>query len=155
MMDKASLVKLVIEYVKLLQDEEKHMQAEITELELRMPTRTSVVLDGDSALSNDNNNDVVIMPSPIEVLELRVSSMGEKTVVVSITCSKRRDTMGKLCKVFESLNLQIVTANMTAFSGTISKTVFLEACEEEEEVLRSKIEAAIAALNNPDGPISI
>ncbi|KAL8048344.1 hypothetical protein ABFX02_07G057900 [Erythranthe guttata] len=154
MMDKASLVKLVIEYVKSLQDEEKHMQAEITELELRMPTRTSVVLDGDSELS-DNDNDVVIMPSPIEVLELRVSSMGEKTVVVSITCSKRRDTMGKLCKVFESLNLQIVTANMTAFSGTISKTVFLEACEEEEEVLRSKIEAAIAALNNPDSPISI
>ncbi|KAL8048342.1 hypothetical protein ABFX02_07G057900 [Erythranthe guttata] len=153
-MDKASLVKLVIEYVKSLQDEEKHMQAEITELELRMPTRTSVVLDGDSELS-DNDNDVVIMPSPIEVLELRVSSMGEKTVVVSITCSKRRDTMGKLCKVFESLNLQIVTANMTAFSGTISKTVFLEACEEEEEVLRSKIEAAIAALNNPDSPISI
>ncbi|KAL7145112.1 hypothetical protein ABFS83_07G057600 [Erythranthe nasuta] len=153
-MDNASLVKLVIEYVKSLQDEEKQMQAEISELELRLPTRTSVVLDGDSELS-DNDNDVVIMPSPIEVLELRVSSMGEKTIVVSITCSKRRDTMGKLCKVFESLNLKIITANMIAFSGTISKTVFLEACKEEEEVLRSKIEAAIAALNNTDSPISI
>lgn len=58
--------------------------------------------------------------------QLRVSYMGEKTVVVSITCSKRTDTMVKLCEVFESLKLKIITANITAFSGRLLKTVFVE-----------------------------
>ena len=52
--------------------------------------------------------------------------MGEKTVVVSLTCSKRTDTMVKLCEVFESLKLKIITANITAFSGRLLKTVFVE-----------------------------
>ena len=52
--------------------------------------------------------------------------MGEKTVVVSLTCSKRTDTMVKLCEVFESLKLKIITANITAFSGRLVKTVFVE-----------------------------
>ncbi|KAL7096346.1 hypothetical protein ACP275_10G074100 [Erythranthe tilingii] len=184
-MDKASIIKDAIEYIKSLQEQEKRMQAEISELESGRPSnifinygehdeaqtttalicskaakRTRVGLDDNSAWSNhnnnNNNNNVIIMPSsPIEVLELRVSSMGEKTIVVSITCSKRRDTMVKLCEVFESMNLKIITANITAFSGRLLKTVFLEADEGEKEVLRSKIEAAIAALNNPDSPMSI
>ena len=52
--------------------------------------------------------------------------MGEKTVVVSLTCSKRTDTMVKLCEVFESLKLKIITANITSFSGRLLKTVFIE-----------------------------
>ncbi|CAL5333417.1 transcription factor bHLH35-like [Camellia sinensis] len=93
-------------------------------------------------------------PSPIEDLELRVSYMGEKTVVVSLTCSKRTDTMIKLCEVFESLKLKIITANITAFSGRLLKTVFVEAEEEEKDHLKMKIETAIAALNDPESPMS-
>lgn len=52
--------------------------------------------------------------------------MGEKTIVVSLTCSKGADTMVKLCDIFESLNLKIITASITAFSGRLLKTVFLE-----------------------------
>lgn len=52
--------------------------------------------------------------------------MGEKTVVVSLTCSKRRDTMVKVCEVFESLNIKIISANITAFSGRLLKTAFIE-----------------------------
>lgn len=47
-------------------------------------------------------------------------------MVVSITCSKRTDTMVKLCEVFESLKLKIITANITAVSGRLLKTVFIE-----------------------------
>lgn len=47
-------------------------------------------------------------------------------MVVSLTCSKRTDTMVKLCEVFESLKLKIITANITAFSGRVLKTVFIE-----------------------------
>jgi hypothetical protein len=59
-------------------------------------------------------------------VQLRATYMGEKTVVVSLTCSKRTDTMVKLCEVFESLKLKIITANITAFSGRLVKTVFVE-----------------------------
>lgn len=55
-----------------------------------------------------------------------MSSMGEKTIVVSLTCSKGTDTMVKLCDIFESLNLKIITATITAFSGRLLKTVFIE-----------------------------
>lgn len=58
--------------------------------------------------------------------QLRVSEVGEKTSVISITCSKKTDTMVKLCEVFESLKLKIITANITAFSGRLLKTVFVE-----------------------------
>lgn len=66
------------------------------------------------------------MGSLYYTLQLRVTYMGEKTVVASLTCSKRTDTMVKLCEVFESLKLKIITANITAFSGRVLKTVFIE-----------------------------
>jgi hypothetical protein len=47
-------------------------------------------------------------------------------MVVSVTCNKRTDTMVKLCEVFESLNLKILTSNLTSFSGMIFHTVFIE-----------------------------
>lgn len=81
--------------------------------------------------------------------------MGEKTVVVSVTCSKRRDTMVRLCEAFESLKLKIITANITAFSGRLLKTVFVQADEEERDHLKFKIESAIASLNDPESPVSI
>jgi UTP:GlnB (protein PII) uridylyltransferase len=81
--------------------------------------------------------------------------MGENTIVVSLTCSKRTDTMVKLCEVFESLKLKIITANITSFSGRLLKTVFIEANEEEKDLLHVKIGTAIAALNDPLSPMSI
>ncbi|XP_051131639.1 transcription factor bHLH35-like [Andrographis paniculata] len=190
-MDKASIIKDAIEYIQTLHEEERRVQAEISELELlnarglsnsnttggggggggggvfdfeqeaatvftSKPKRTRMDYNSyhpSSAVAAASRSGM--MPfSPIEVLELRVSNMGEKTLVVSLTCSKRTDTMVKLCEIFEALNLKIITANITAVSGRLLKTVFLEADEEEKEVLRLKIESAIAALNDPDSPMS-
>ncbi|KAK4756166.1 hypothetical protein SAY87_006293 [Trapa incisa] len=64
--------------------------------------------------------------SSIKDLELKVTYMGERTMIVSLTCSKMTDTMVKLCEVFESLKIKIITCNITAFSGRLSKTVFIE-----------------------------
>jgi UTP:GlnB (protein PII) uridylyltransferase len=58
--------------------------------------------------------------------QLRVAYMGENTLLVSLTCNKRTDTMVKLCEVFESLGLKIITANITTVSGRVLKTVFIE-----------------------------
>ncbi|CAA2938154.1 transcription factor bHLH35 [Olea europaea subsp. europaea] len=164
-MDKASIIKDAIDYIQELQEEEKRIRAEVSELEsgrlsngaifefdkeattfCSKPKRSRIDQCYDSAGSRS---------CPIEVLELRVSNLGEKTVVVSLTCCKGTDTMVKLCEIFESLKLKIITANITAFSGRVLKTVFVEANEEEKDLLRLKIEAAIASVNDPDSPMSI
>ncbi|KAJ7979397.1 Transcription factor bHLH35 [Quillaja saponaria] len=170
-MDKASIIKDAIEYIQELNEQERRLEAEIMELESgklsknpgyefeqaelpvllrskKKKTEQQQRLLYDSEGSTNN--------SPIEILELRVTYMGEKTVVVSLTtCSKRRDTIVKLCEAFESLKLKIITSNITAFSGRLLKTVFVEAEEEERDNLQIKIRTAIAALSDPQSPISI
>ncbi|CAH1414097.1 unnamed protein product [Lactuca virosa] len=65
---------------------------------------------------------------PIEIIELKVSYVGEKIALVSLKCRKRRDTMVKICEVFESLKLNVVTANITVFPETLFKTLFIQVC---------------------------
>ncbi|KAG2692004.1 hypothetical protein I3760_08G032700 [Carya illinoinensis] len=163
-MDKASIIKDAIKYIQELQEQERRIQAEIMELE-SVKSKKNLGYDFEQELpillrSKKKRTDQfydsgVSRTSPIEVLELRVTDMGDKTVVVSLTCSKRTDTMVKLCEVFESLKLKIITTNITAFSGRLVKTVFVEAEEEEKDQLKIKIETAIAALNDPQSPMSI
>ncbi|KAL2554112.1 basic helix-loop-helix (bHLH) DNA-binding superfamily protein [Forsythia ovata] len=159
-MDKASIIKDAIEYIQKLQEEKRRIQSEISDLESGT-SANSTIFDFDQEATTfcsnpkrrrfDHSYDSASSRSfPIEVLELRVTDMGEKTVVISLNCSKRTYTMVKLCEIFESLKLKIITANITAFSQNLLKTVFIEADEEERELLRLKIEGAIAALNESD-----
>ncbi|KAF8400222.1 hypothetical protein HHK36_013519 [Tetracentron sinense] len=167
-MDKASIIKDAIEYIQELHEQERRIQAEISELESgRSRNRNPFpeIDHGDDPFiskakkkkieqSCDSGGSRTSSSSSIEVLELRVSCMGEKTLVISLTCSRKTDTMVKLCEVFESLKLNIITANITAFSGSLSKTVFVQADEVERDQLKIKIEAAIKALNDPQSPMS-
>ncbi|KAH6779242.1 hypothetical protein C2S52_010479 [Perilla frutescens var. hirtella] len=180
-MDKASIIKDAIEYIESLQNEERRIQAEISELEAggvvpvfysdnqadhestafsaSKPIKRSRIMDNyyDSCMSTSapSSTSVAMPSSPIELLELRVWSMRDNILVVSLACSKRTDTLVRLCEIFESLNLKIITATITASSGRLLKTVFLEGDDEEKEILSFKIRAAIAALNDPDSPVSI
>ncbi|KAI8565876.1 hypothetical protein RHMOL_Rhmol03G0295300 [Rhododendron molle] len=166
-MDKASIIKDAIDYIQELQEQERRIQAEIVEIESgKTKKKNSSVYDLEEEMpgllrsKKKRTTDQIFdsrgsrASSPVEDLELRVSYMGEKTVVVSVTCCKRRDTMVKLCEAFESLKLKIITANITAFSGRLLKTVFVQADEEERELLKIKIESAIASLNDPESPVS-
>ncbi|KAF8091674.1 hypothetical protein N665_0438s0007 [Sinapis alba] len=175
-LDKASIVKDSIDYMQKLIDQEKRLEAEIRELESRSilvenPTRdfdciNNFLENQQQDLSynnvtrskkfrqmdyNTSGSSVarVHNQSLIEVLEMKVTWMGERTVVVCITCSKRRETMLQLCKVLESLNLNIVTTNFSSFSSRLSTTLFLQAGEEERSTLETKIQTAIAAYNDP------
>eukprot|EP00268_Persea_americana_P032007 TRINITY_DN3131_c0_g2_i3.p1 TRINITY_DN3131_c0_g2~~TRINITY_DN3131_c0_g2_i3.p1 ORF type:complete len:249 (-),score=43.15 TRINITY_DN3131_c0_g2_i3:1364-2110(-) len=137
-MDKASIIKDAIEYIQELHGQERRIQAELTELESGRQKRIPNFRFGheNSYFSSTKKKRIDrgyesegaggISTAPIEVLELRVSEVGEKTSVITITCSKNKDTMVKLCEVFESLKLKIITANITAFSGRLLKTVFVE-----------------------------
>ncbi|KAL8149417.1 transcription factor bHLH35-like [Apium graveolens] len=173
-MDKASIIKDAISYIQELQEQERRIQGEITQLESMASNKDNSFDEFNQAaadtmtpltvpkkkrtdqqqLFSTNSGSSRSSPSPVQVTELRVSYVGGKTVVVSITCSKQRDTIVKLCEAFESLKLKVITANITSFPETLLKTVFIEANEEEIKILRTKIETAIAALNTPDSPMS-
>ncbi|XP_015080844.1 transcription factor bHLH35 [Solanum pennellii] len=174
-MDKASIIKDAIDYIEELHKQERRIRGEISELESGRSSSkknsNDVEFEQDESFDSkpkrsrrfemqygyDSSGSTTRSPpssSPVDVLELRVSSMGEKTVVVSLTCSKRTDTMVKVCEVFESLNIKIISANITAFSGRLLKTAFIEADEEERDLLKLRIETAIASLNDPDSPMS-
>ncbi|CAA0818741.1 basic helix-loop-helix (bHLH) DNA-binding superfamily protein [Striga hermonthica] len=129
-MDKASIIRDAISYIQLLHNEEKKIEAEICELE-------------------SGGQD-----SHFATNYLRVVNMGDRTIVVSLTCGKRADTMVRLCEMFESLNLNIITANINTFSQKLSNTLLIKG-DEEKDVLRLKIENAIASINGPDSPMSI
>ncbi|XP_050900526.1 transcription factor bHLH35 [Lathyrus oleraceus] len=155
-----------LEYIEHLHEQEKNLEAEIMELQSGMPNNNItqnydfdqellVLLRSKKKRTDRLYDSVSSTNSPIQLLELRVTYMGENTIVVSLTCSKRTDTMVKLCEVFESLNLKIITANITCFSGTLLKTVFIQANEEDKDLLQIKIQRAIAALNDPLSPMSI
>lgn len=170
-MDKASIIKDAISYIKELHEQERRIKSDISDLEYRK-------LNNTNSNNNSNGNSCSMMdyerelPSPlnkskkkrtdhrkqqyhdsngccrssiIQDLEVRVSYVGERTIVVSLTCSKREGTMVKLCEMFESLKLKIITAHITAFAGRLLKTVFLEADELEKDHLRIKIETVISS----------
>ncbi|CAH8322554.1 unnamed protein product [Eruca vesicaria subsp. sativa] len=176
-LDKASIIRDSIKYMKELIDQEKKLEAEIRELESRsmlldnpskdydcinnFPGNQQQDLSGINAMrskkSRQMDNNIfgssinrVHNHSLIEVLEMTVTCMGEKTVVVCITCSKKRETMLQLCKVLESLNLNILTTNFSSFSSRLSTTLFLQANEEERSTVETKIQTAIAAYNDPN-----
>ncbi|KAL1819923.1 hypothetical protein ACET3Z_014792 [Daucus carota] len=162
-MDKASIVKDAISYIQELQEQERRIQGEIAQLESMASKETRftssckkkkrTVHEPQQLCSYDSGKSSSTS-SPIEVTELRVSYIGEKTIVVSLTCTKTTDTIIKLCQVFETLKLKIITANITSLSDTLLKTLFIEADETEKNTVKTEIETAIAAHNQPDSPMS-
>ncbi|KAK9060628.1 hypothetical protein SSX86_021334 [Deinandra increscens subsp. villosa] len=163
-MDKASIIKDAIDYIQHLNDQERSIQAEIMELEARQAETGMFDYDQDTISMttgrtkkkriDQSSNSGESRFFPLEVIELKVSYVGEKTVLVRLKCRKRRDTMVKICEVFESLKLNVLTANITAFSETLFKTLFIQAGEEETDFLKIQIHNAVSALNDPPSPMS-
>ncbi|PWA63779.1 basic helix-loop-helix (bHLH) DNA-binding superfamily protein [Artemisia annua] len=164
-MDKASIIKDAIEYIQLLHDQERTIQAELMELESQKLEPENFNFNQETkSMSMERSKKIRVEQAfdssgsssyPIEVQDLHVSYMGEKTVLVNLTCNKRRDTIVKLCEVFESLKLKIVTANIYAFSERLSNTLFIQADEEDTDVLKIQLETAISTLNDPHSPMSM
>ncbi|CAM0904992.1 unnamed protein product [Alopecurus aequalis] len=170
-MDKASIIKDAIEYIQLLQAEERQMAAEVSALESAAGAEEDY--DGGlfaeqvspaqrkkvkRALSVSSMNDALLATAaeaaspPVEVLELRVSEVSEKVLVVSVTCTKQRDAMAKVCRVLEELRLRIITANITSVSGFLMHTLFVEVDDMDRFQMKEIVEAALSQLDAPGSP---
>ncbi|KAM3366804.1 hypothetical protein ACQJBY_015872 [Aegilops geniculata] len=170
-MDKASIIKDAIEYIQQLQAEERQMEAEVSALE----SATGAEDDYDGGLSVDqvssaqrkkvkralsvsSMNDALLAAAaavaspPVEVLELRVSEVSEKVLVVSVTCSKQRDAMTKVCRALEELRLRVITANITSVSGCLMHTLFVEVDEMDRFQMKETVEAALSQLDSTGSP---
>ncbi|KAI3874724.1 hypothetical protein MKW92_009570 [Papaver armeniacum] len=146
-MDKASIIKDAIEYIQELHEQERALRSEITELEfrkLKKSKRMNLSETEKKKIDHAQEDSSGSQTSSIDSLELRISDVSEKTMAVTLTCDKKPDTVVRLCGVFESLKLKIITANICAVSGRLWKTVYVEVDEEDKDELKTKIEAALA-----------
>ncbi|XP_065010817.1 transcription factor bHLH35-like [Musa acuminata AAA Group] len=158
-LDKASIIKDAIEYIQQLQEQERTVLAELSQLESLREKKASLgELEFDDLHFLQRKKKRIALGSPIsssiEVVELRVREMDEKTMMVSITCTKKRHTMIKVCELFESLDLKFITANITSVSGSILHTLLVETQEMNGAQLKEKITTAISELHGSRNPIS-
>ena len=141
-MDKASIIKDAIEYIQDLQEEEKRILVEMDELELSKAPKKQCC----SSVPKRRNM------GTIEVTEMKIREAGEKSMVISITCNKKKGTMALLCELIESLNLKIMSTNITTVCGSLLHTLFVETDELNWSQMKEKIENVMimhnAAINS-------
>lgn len=143
-MDKASIVKDAIDYIQVLHDQERTIQAELMELETRKLELRNLDSSTMKKRIDPSGSRIEILEVSYEfvmqiifiwrckfykrneIWQLNVSYVGDKTVLVSLKCSKRRDTIVRLCEVFEYLKLSILTANISTFSQSLFNTLFIQ-----------------------------
>ncbi|KAL6851466.1 hypothetical protein ACP4OV_020399 [Aristida adscensionis] len=173
-MDKASIIKDAIEYIERLQAEERQVLQEVRALEhgggaggagadeqcysfdegaLLQAERRKKMKRAQSVPSIAGGGGSP-PPAPVEVLELRVSELGERVLVVSVTCSKRRDAMARVCRALEELRLRVITANITSVAGCLLHTVFVEVEQMDRIQMKAMIEAALSQLDTTWSPPS-
>ena len=127
-MDKASIIKDAIEYIEQLQAEERRMLQEVRALEAA-EERVDYEYDEGALLQAAKRTQSVpssVVPAPVEVLELRVSEVGDRVLVVNVTCGKGRDAMARVCRAVEELRLRVIASNITSVAGCLMDTIFVE-----------------------------
>jgi hypothetical protein len=134
-MDKASIIKDAIEYIQQLQAEERRV---LQELEAAAGAQQmdraayeyeydeGVLLQAERAKKPKRAPSIAPASAPVEVLELRVSEVGERVLVVSVTCGKGREAVARVCRAVEELRLRVITASITSVAGCLMHTIFVE-----------------------------
>ncbi|KAJ1270354.1 hypothetical protein BS78_06G047800 [Paspalum vaginatum] len=134
-MDKASIIKDAIEYIQQLQAEERQMLQEVRALEAasdgpeeryEYEYDEGVLLQAERRKKMKRAQSAPSIPAPVEVQELSVSEVGDRVLVVSVTCSNGRDAMARVCRAVEELRLRVITANITSVAGCLMHTIFVE-----------------------------
>nr|XP_045090258.1 transcription factor BHLH6-like [Aegilops tauschii subsp. strangulata] len=167
-MDKGSILRDAVEYIQQLQEQERRMLAEISLLE------SAAEVHGHAQLLTATLQPVLpnacaghamppmkktrrplpflspVTPAPASAtahgrrISVRVTGAGDKLLVVSVACRHRKDAMAKVCRVLQSLQLAIISANVTVASGTVTHTALLQRQEIHKSEMKELIETAIA-----------
>ncbi|CAN6270693.1 unnamed protein product [Urochloa humidicola] len=158
-MDKASIIKDAIEYIQQLQAEERQVLQEVRALESSAAGGELGETAAETKLmkrawSVPSSLAGAAPPPPLELLELRVSEVGERVLVVSVTCGKRRDAMARVCRAIEELRLRIITASITAVAGCLMHTVFVEVDQVDRIQMKEMVAAALSQLDAAGSPPS-
>ncbi|KAM0919816.1 hypothetical protein ACQ4PT_007963 [Festuca glaucescens] len=175
-MDKASIIMDAIEYIQQLQEEERQMLAEISILESAAPARhgqllgtvesgaPAVVLPVSCAhhaippmkkMRRFMSSSTAATPASamantsrrIEALEVRVTGVGDKVLLVNVACRHRKDAIAKVCLALDGLRLRIISTNVTSTSGTLKYTALVQRGEIRQSEMKEVIEAAIAQVD--------
>jgi hypothetical protein len=136
-MDKASIIKDAIEYIQQLQAEERRVLQELeaaagaqqmdkAAYEYEYEYDEGVLLQAERVKKPKRAPSIAPASAPVEVLELRVSEVGERVLVVSVTCGKGRDAVARVCRAVEELRLRVITASITSVAGCLMHTIFVE-----------------------------
>ncbi|CAO2045755.1 unnamed protein product [Urochloa humidicola] len=179
-MDKASIIKDAIAYILQLQQLERQLLAELALLEGARPHQLLIGTPAPMPAAAEDDDGCAAAavsptkrmrrtspsfpsptsssspPPPVDALEVRVSGAGDKVVVVSVACRRRRkDAVAKVCRALEGLRLRVIAANVTAASGTVTHTALVQKEEMHQTEMKEMVETAITQLDDIVGsPLS-
>ncbi|KAG6472317.1 hypothetical protein ZIOFF_069777 [Zingiber officinale] len=136
-MSKVSIIHDAINYIQQLQDQERSLLDEISDME--STEKYSSCLEG----KRDNSTWSFSIPSEsMEVMEIGVREMGNGTTIINITSENKKSAITRVCQIVESCGLSIIAANITSRFGIIFHTIVVEDGGVEGSQLKRKIEAA-------------
>ncbi|XP_051183424.1 transcription factor BHLH6 isoform X3 [Lolium perenne] len=175
-MDKASIVKDAIEYVRQLQEQERQLLAEMSILESAAPAThgqllataergaQAVVLRDScahhamppmkkmrsfmsSSTAATPASNMVTTSRRIEALEVKVTGVGDKVLLVSVACRHRKEAIAKVSLALDGLRLHIISTNVTSTFGTLKYTALVQKGEIRQSEMKEVIETAIAQVD--------
>ncbi|VAH55895.1 unnamed protein product [Triticum turgidum subsp. durum] len=146
-MDKASIIQDAVAYIEELQEQERRILAEVSDLEAGGCTAVVVKSEASTGsegvevagvgfwplkktrrtASSSSINDPVTSPATHPVLlELEVMPIAEKLAVVSMRHDNAQHVMAKMYKALDSLRLKVITSSVTFVDGRTVHTMFIE-----------------------------
>ncbi|KAF7020425.1 hypothetical protein CFC21_033526 [Triticum aestivum] len=145
-MDKASIIQDAVAYIEELQEQERRILAEVSDLEAG--GCTAVVVKSEASTGSEgvedagvgfsppkktrrtassSINDPVTSPATHPVLlELEVMPIAEKLAVVSMRHDNAQHVMAKMYKALDPLRLKVITSSVTFVDGRTVHTMFIE-----------------------------
>ncbi|XBI23578.1 hypothetical protein VPH35_048785 [Triticum aestivum] len=167
-MDKASIIQDAVAYIEELQEQERRILAEVSDLEAG--SCTAVVVKSEASTGSEgvedagvgfstrkkmrrtassSINDTVTSPAthPI-LLELEVRPIAEKLAVMSMRHDNAQNVMAKMYKALDSLCLKVITSSVTVVDGRTVHTMFIETEEMDSvETIKEMVQAALSHLD--------
>jgi len=164
-MDKVSIIQDAVTYIEELQEQERRILAEVSNLgctavvKSEASTGSEGVEDGDVGFSprkkmrmiasSSSVDDAVTSPAthPILIFELEVTPIEEKLVAVSIRHDNAQHVMAKMYMALDSLCLKVITTSVTVMGNRSIHTMFIETEEmDSAEMIKEMTQAALSHL---------